>query len=462
MANKKISPSKKAERETDTLTPEEAAAPPIGRRIVVEKTIRSEPLTEEAAEGQGIEEEDNDESLESFEEIDGLSADLLNFFDEDNNDDRHTLRVYQITKPTSGVRFMKGNNIFRGEIPYARTFLKDVQEQFGGGVFRLQVVGTWTHPETGRTKFGILKSRTVTIAAAPRPYMPDDPTQPAPANVSGAPQVPYLLQTPGMVDSTPAPTMKENLTDLVAMIRLVDQLRGGPNAQAQAPQLDPEVAAFTLIAKNPDVMGRISDNMARSILGDKAVSNDGPWALLGDIVRSGQAPEIIGAIVRELVAPIRSAIAGAPPQNGAQHPMPPQAPPAFPGQPPAPGPEAPAGMDPAQAQAQARGPADPQQLPEDHALQLLMVFCTRKTPPQMAASRLLGYADYLNANAPQYSLDDYLDAFITMTPEAALEIVKTQPGGEAVAALPHARDWTEALQVIIKQQSQHAFGGMQQ
>jgi hypothetical protein len=38
-----------------------------------------------------------------------------------------------------------------------------------------------------------------------------------------------------------------------------------------------------------------------------------------------------------------------------------------------------------------------------------------------------------------------------MTIDDALEFVKTQPGGEEVAALPHARAWTEEVQRLIKE-----------
>lgn len=454
-------------REVDAdLSPEEAGAPPVGRSITVEKRIYSRPLTpDEAPEVDATNGIHDGAELAGFDEYadmtDTLSSDLLSFFDAEGNDGEHRLRVYQMIQPSRGVRFTKGSTVYRGQIPYTENFLQDVQEQFGGGVFRLQVVGTWEDPETGRHKFGIIKSRTVTIAAPLRLYVPDDPTsphQPAPAMLGQAPQVPYLLQPPA--GSEPAPTPREQLTDLVAMVRLVDQLRP---PQPTAPPPDPEVAAMTLIARNPETMEKIGAGLAKNLLGGAAASDGDDWAgVVKALITSGQGPEMLRVIIQEFMAPFKSnggqnihtqpqAQAGQTQEQTNMQYMPASAPGAPMEAPPHPG-QGP-GQPPQQPQQQPMPAPDPHALPEDQALTLMIQFCARRVPPSFAAERLISYADLINNQAPQYSIDMYLDAFIEMTPEDALAFVTSQRGGEVVASLPHALAWTSELQAIIKRQS---------
>jgi hypothetical protein len=87
--------------------------------------------------------------------------------------------------------------------------------------------------------------------------------------------------------------------------------------------------------------------------------------------------------------------------------------------------------------------------PEDTALRILIDDCMRKIPAKVTFNRLMAYADAVNEQAPQYSIDGYIDMFASMPTEAALEYVKTLPNGEAVTSLPHSKEWTEQLQKLI-------------
>lgn len=89
--------------------------------------------------------------------------------------------------------------------------------------------------------------------------------------------------------------------------------------------------------------------------------------------------------------------------------------------------------------------------PEEQALALVIDHCQKKIPPQVAFTRLMAYADAINEQAPQYSIDGYLEMFGTMTPDQALEFVKTLPNGEAIVALDHTKAWTEQLQKLIRE-----------
>jgi hypothetical protein len=63
----------------------------------------------------------------------------------------------------------------------------------------------------------------------------------------------------------------------------------------------------------------------------------------------------------------------------------------------------------------------------------------------------MAYADLLNDQFPQGSIDYYIRAFGQMTVDDALGFVKTLPDGAIIAALPHAKPWTEELQKLIRE-----------
>lgn len=435
-----------------TLTQKDAEAPPMGREVTVVQRVYSKPMSpdEDPAEFEAT----TDDELEAFDEngADNFSEDLLNFFDADGGDGGYKLRVLQITNAKNGAKFTRGGSIYRGEIPYTPEYLREVQENFGGGLFRLQVVGSREDPNTGRMKFGIIKCKTVTIANPPNLRInPDNPQAgPQPSGMYGAPPIPYMN---GPMIPEDRPTAKDNLAEIVAIIGMVDKLRGNAMAPQMTapPPLDPEVAALTILAKNPDVMERLGAGLSKSLLGAGA-SDTNEWAeAFKELIRSGQGPEMLRVVVQEIVRPFSDAFNArghAPAPAQPQAPGAPQ-PPAMPAnnQPPQ-QPQQPApAQDPAQAQAQGE---QRQALPEEQALWLLMDFCGRKIGPDIAADRLLKYADMLNEQAPQYSIDNYLAAFIEMSPDQALEFVKSQPNGEAITKLEHARQWTADVQAIIK------------
>lgn len=305
------------EEEIVDLTPEAAEAPPIGRKITVEKKIFSRPLTAEESEETENEpevvEEVQDDVFDDFDKfgVDEVSNDLLNFFDADSGDSQHRLRVFQIVKPEKGTKFIKGGSIFRGEIPYGSTFLQDVQETFGGGVFRLQVCGERAD-DNGRMRFGIIKSKTVTISALPSAPKFDDPR-------NQTPQVPYLFQSPPPPPGEqPVPkSKKEELKEVVEIVEMVDKLRGRreETSPVQSPTLDPETAAWSVITKNPGVMEKLTTGIASFAFGKKG---DGvTWEDVAmETIRSGQAPQIIRETIASIFGGITSLIPKWNNQNG--------------------------------------------------------------------------------------------------------------------------------------------------
>jgi hypothetical protein len=88
--------------------------------------------------------------------------------------------------------------------------------------------------------------------------------------------------------------------------------------------------------------------------------------------------------------------------------------------------------------------------PEEQALALLLDHCRRNQPVKIAFDRLMAYADAINEQAPQYSIDGYIEMLAVTPTDQVIEFVKTLPNGNAVASLPHAQSWCAQLQQIIK------------
>jgi hypothetical protein len=89
--------------------------------------------------------------------------------------------------------------------------------------------------------------------------------------------------------------------------------------------------------------------------------------------------------------------------------------------------------------------------PEETALRTLVDNCMRKVPPQIAFDRLMAYAEAVNEQYPQGSIDGYIDMLGSAPTDAVIEYVKSLPGGEQIVSLPHAKDWCAELQRLIKE-----------
>jgi hypothetical protein len=63
----------------------------------------------------------------------------------------------------------------------------------------------------------------------------------------------------------------------------------------------------------------------------------------------------------------------------------------------------------------------------------------------------MNFADAVNEQYPQGSIDGYIDMLGSAPTEAVIEFVKTLQGGDQIAALPHAKEWTEQLQKLIRE-----------
>lgn len=296
---------------------------------------------------------------------------------------------------------------------------------------------------------------------------PNDPTSPQ-----------FIIQTNGDGQQVAAaPSMreimrgqKEALKEHLEMTKLMREAYGFAPEQTQQPKTEEEVLASVLI-KQPAVVENIVDSLIRKSGGKDG--NDEPWwaGVLKDSITTGQLAPTVQGIVKALFpnglfGGMSNMFAGG--QNG-------QAPMGDSQQPVNQNPQPPEQMHQSQIdqntgeqrvsgvlltqsneQATIQGAVQtvPTASAEEQALQLMIEHCRRNAPVKVACDRLIAYADLLNDQAPQYSIDGYISMFAAMPVDEALAFVKTQPNGEAVASLPHAKEWTEQLQKLIKEAGQ--------
>lgn len=89
--------------------------------------------------------------------------------------------------------------------------------------------------------------------------------------------------------------------------------------------------------------------------------------------------------------------------------------------------------------------------PEDALLNFVIEQCVKKVPPKIACDRIIKMADAINEQSPAQSIDGYLELFVSIEPEQAIEYVKNSvQGGEQIAGLDHAIQWTTELQELLR------------
>lgn len=225
--------------------------------------------------------------------------------------------------------------------------------------------------------------------------------------------------------------------------------------------LDPKIAALQLFAESPDVMERVGAGIAKIAMGNRGGHHESTWTDVAmEAIKSGQASEIVAAILREIMAPFRNVLGG---NNGqetmaatqAQNPPQVQI-----------GQRAnDAGMANAGAQGQSAisqgnqdaGVAGSAASPEEQILTPLLAFvvqqCANQTQPEIVANSVNNFLNQVAEQAPlQYpAVLAQVDLFGEMGTDAALEFVKQYPNGEQVAAMSHAKEWTEKLQKLIRE-----------
>src|SRR5215813_16673 len=377
------------------------------------------------------------------------------------NDETLTLRIDRLPFfEQNGLAGVRTDKEFCGVIPCTEKFfegdeyLVEIQRRYGPGEYWLTV----------RHKNAIVSSwreRCGGFPVAPIAVQSSEPGQP--------PQVIY--QQPGQF---PAPrNLKEELREVSEMIRLVDDIRGPREDVAANPARSEDEILATAILKQPDmvesVVGSLVKRFGRSGGGD---DDPTPWSVAMKLVETGQAAQIVKAIFDSFFNGVNSMIPGR--QNNGQAQMA-EAPHANMGAiqnpPPVNGQTdqfrqnqniqaLPQGVE-SPSQVGAPGASGQQQSPEQDALALVLHHCKHKIPPKITYAELAQREQRLDLILNQHGMQTgqilsnqislYVDMLGDMSAQDAIGFVKTLPGGEEVAALPHAKEWTEALQAIIKE-----------
>lgn len=224
--------------------------------------------------------------------------------------------------------------------------------------------------------------------------------------------------------------LKAQLREMVELKTLMDSLfpRAEP-AQNPAPvSSDPDTALLSFLAKDPDVIDRVAKGTLGKLLGESRDEN--PWADVAmEALKSGQAVALLNTGINALFNGLRSM---------APQPQPIVAPPA-----PAPMAETP----PLPEDAPAMIPATS---PEERVLSLAVEHCLASRPAAVAAARILAIADQINDQAPEYSIDAYLQMFVAMTPDQAIEFAaQFDARGPLLREMPTAAEWVSELQAAI-------------
>lgn len=263
---------------------------------------------------------------------------------------------------------------------------------------------------------------------------------------------------------------QSSIASLLEGIRMLDEMRGQANPQkslveqlrevkeiyeftnprrepsAPAPRqpepLDPEIALLSMLAKDEDLMARISKGLAGKLFGEKVAEEPDPWAdIVKDVIKSGQAP----MIVREAISGLGSLLSPFLPKSAAQQPAQNHAPAEPPmtaasenaAQPPA--------LNQAGPQAQQFGGQSPEEIAVMVAVQRLigriLPAMQMNVEPGPIVDLLISHCDVFPEQEPM------IQAWMQAPAESLLLLLNQNvPEAQPITALPHALEWTQKLQ----------------
>jgi len=446
------------------LTPEMADLPPMGREFITSTRHYSRPIQPDEEKIPAIT-DDQFESDDTLEESGWDDEEPTNLFDFEGDDEESFIRVYQFAQPNAGGRFTKGGQTYVGDVADTPHFLRDVQQSFGGGLFRLQRIGWIVDEDTGKRRQAILNGKTVRIAGPVKNLFLPETEAPIPAPPV-APVVENPIQ-PAYVQPQPQVSalglLKEQL-QIQKMLREATGDNGQHQQPVQAPPpLDPEVEVIKLMAGDEDVKSKMAKSLFSKFFGGASVAEPDPWyaSVITDAIKSGQGPEIISSLVGSLFNGVRSLF----PATGGNNATPPMAQANAPNQ--------------AHSQIQVPIPEGQQQgtegqqqgvesglgesdldeqteevmPPQEELLLFVCNQCVRKVPPPPVVDSIMKFAEHTRTESPLEGpvLDFMIGQFATMpTADALAFVAGNVPGGDQVAALPHAVAWTQELQTGLR------------
>jgi len=232
-----------------------------------------------------------------------------------------------------------------------------------------------------------------------------------------------------------------------------------PQGSASNGRTDEEILAGAIL-KTPDMVENVVGGLVKRFGRNGNPDDDPtPWAVAMRAIETGQAAQIVNNLVNGFFNGLRGMI----PQNGGQqHAQPPQQRTEAPPQPDqASMPHMPPLETRPEMETQPPGQEQQQMSPENQALSLIITQCQRKAPPRLVFSQLMDmegrYTTLLDQHAMQTGqilpnpITANLGLFAYTPIESVMTFVRSLPNGASVVDLPHAKEWTEQLQQLIKQ-----------
>lgn len=328
----------------------------------------------------------------------------------------------------------------------------DVARKFGPGLYRFtlrmknQIVTAWDKRISGGAATPVVQH-----------VNPNDPTSPQ-----------FIVQMPeGAQQPVSVVDPLKQMREAAKFYKEMKQTFEPEGMQQQQQPKSEEEVLTTAILNRPEVVDNLVGSVMKRI-GGSSGKDDEPWYadVVRDAVKSGQLVQVVQVAIDRIFNGVGNLFPGRQNQNGQAQMAETQFPQGQQAGGPIPDPTTrPQALESNQqgseattefsSQSEVPNQAGHQQItPEDQTLAIVLNNCSRKVPPQITADQVLKYADLLNDQAPQYSIDGYLEMFAKMPIETALDFVKTQPNGEQIANLEWAKDYTEQLQKLIRESLQ--------
>lgn len=367
---------------------------------VIERKVRqvSEWVEEvEAAETESIEPDNdaNDDVAADFEDepIDNTLDDFLG-----DQAEGYKVRVYRLPDYAKNGRvgLKYATREFCDEMPLTPDYLQIIKETWGPGTYSLEL-----RDQTNK----VVRRKPVTVAA-PRVQKIINPA-------TGA-QMPAQITIEQQAAAPAVDPMKQLEQAFSVVKRYRDLLGITDRPEPRQEELTTEKALLHLASQNGEIVDRATKSLLNVFRNGESggSAHEVSWTeLLFEAIKNNTLP----AIVREIAVSFRQPLpADATMPQTAQ-------PAAAPAPPPVP---------------------IPQSIPpEFELLGRTIEYCEKQMPPASVAV----FIDSFSAQHP--SVNPLLEMFVSMTPEGAIEFIKTSvPNAAHVVALPHARGWIEELQ----------------
>ena len=256
------------------------------------------------------------------------------------------------------------------------------------------------------------------------------------------------------------------------LVKKYNEALGGHFPAHQAPQRSDDEILAGAILKQPEVIENVVGSVMKRY-GKSSGGDDDPsgWSVAMELVKSGQAAQIVKTLIDSFFNGVSGMIPGRQNNGASQMAQTQNAQSAgFQGQTHLNGQDSQFRQDqniqalpqgaPSAIETGAPTNTGQQLSPEQEALALVLHHCKHQIPAKITYAELTQREQRLELLLNQHAMQTgqiltnqitlYLDMLSDASADDALAFVKTLPGGDEIASLPHAKEWTEQLQTLIK------------